>query len=440
MFFTALVLFSLLALPAQAEMSGIALERDLEYDNAVIQYQAEITAAEDALGPYDFSLYAPLMGIARSQQRLKNYDAAFASIQRAQHISHRHEGVHTPLQLEGLEIMTQVYLAQDKPMMADKQQRFAFYVSSRHSGPDSIEVLPAIEKLADWYTKTGQLQRARKLNEQGIEIVERHFGENTIIQLPYLQQLAKLKRLQRVCCSTRVMEQALSLVENNLEIPNEIKASTYLEVADAYTISGDEDNAANYYQKAWGLMSPVVRQESFATPHRIVFSRPLREHRSTNTKVFRVEQDAFGRRDYRQLSRDDLLTMESLPPQEFVMTDDDDDYNIRIRDRTVSRDYEHEPAMRTVGTPFKFLHKQLLQILPVRFRHDDVLAEVEMEFQFEVDDEGRVHHVELLTSNTPAKLARTMREVVRKSRFRPRMEDGILVTTKNYRLTQKFPY
>ncbi|MFT7242677.1 MAG: tetratricopeptide (TPR) repeat protein [Candidatus Azotimanducaceae bacterium] len=439
MFFTALLFISLLALPVQAELSGIALERDLEYDNAIVQYQAEITAAEDALGQYDFSLYTPLMGLARSQQQSRDYDGAIASIQRAQHLSHRHEGVHTPLQLEGLEIMTQIYLAQDKPMMADKQQRFAFYVGSRYAGSDSLEALPAIEKLADWFTKTGQLHRARKLNEKGIEIVENHFGENTIKQLPYLQQLAKLKRLQRVCCSTRVMEQALSLVENNLEIPNELKATTYLEVADAYTISGDEDNAANYYQKAWGLMSPVIRQETFATPHRIVFSQPLNHHRSINTKVFRVEQDAFGRRDYRQVSRDDQLMMESLPPQEFVMTEDDDDYNVRIRDRTVSRDFEQEPAMRTVGTPFKFLHKQLLQILPNRFRHDEILAEVEMEFQFEVDIDGRVHNIELLTEDVPIKLERTMREVVRKSRFRPRMEDGILVTTKNYRLTQKFP-
>ena len=439
MFFTAIFFIGLLALPAQAEMSGLALERDLEYDNAIIQYQAEIAATEDALGQYDFSLHAPLMGLARSQHKQRDYDGAFASIQRAQHLSHRQEGVHTPLQLEGLEIMTKVYLAQDEPLMADKQQRFAFYISSSNAGPDSLEALPAIEKLAKWYTKTGQLQRARKLNEHGIEIIENHFGEKSIKQLPYLQQLAKLKRLQRVCCSTKIMEQAISLVENNLEIPNEIKATTYLEVADAYTISGDEDNAANYYQKAWGLMSPVVRQETFATPNRIVFSRPLNERGSIDAKIFRVEQDAFGRRDYRQVSRDDLLTMESLPPQEFVMTEDDNDYNIRIRDRTVSRDFEQEPAMRTVGTPFKFLHKQLLQILPVRFRNDEILAEVEMEFQFEVDDEGRVHHLELLTADAPAKLARTMREAVRKSRFRPRMEDGILVTTKNYRLTQKFP-
>ena len=439
MFFTAVFFIGLLALPAQAEISGIAFERDLEYDKAIIQYRAEIAATEEALGQYDFSLHAPLMGLARSQQQQRDYAGAFASIQRAQHLSHRQGGVHTPLQLEGLEIMTQVYKAQDKPLMADKQQRFAYYVSSRHAGPDSLEVLPAIEKLAHWYTKTGQLQRARELNEQGIEIVESHFGENTIKQLPYLQQLAKLKRLQRVCCSTRVMEQALSLVENNLEIPNELRATTYLEVADAYTISGDEDNAANYYQKAWGLMSPIVRQETFATPHRIVFSRPLNDRRSISTKVFRIEQDMFGRRDFRQLNRDDLLTMDSLPPQEFVMTEDDDNYNVRILDRTANRDFEHEPAMRTVGTPFKFLHKQLLQILPVRFRHDEVLAEVEMEFQFEVDNEGRVHDVELLTSDAPAKLARTMREAVRKSRFRPRMEDGILVTTKNYRLTQKFP-
>ncbi len=432
-----------LALPAAAEpvqpqMSGLALESDREYEQAARQYAAEVAAAEELYGPYDIALFEPLMGLARSQYQLREYDAAIESIQRAQHVSHRHEGVHNLRQLAGTEMMTRIHLAQDKALLADKQQRFAFYVVTHDSAEDDLENLPALEKLADWYTKTGQLHRARKLNEQSIEIIEANFGEDSTQQLPYLQQLAKLKRLQRVCCSTRIMEQALSLVNSNPDLPAELKASIYIEVADAYTAAGDESEAKAYYQRAWSLMNDDLRRENFAEPHRIVFSQPLNERNRIDTKVFRVNKDAFGRRDLQLMNDDELRLMGSLPPQEFMVIEDDSDYNIRIRDRTINQDFEQEEAMRTVGSPFTFLHKQLLHILPNRYVKDENLSQVSISLQFDIDERGHANNIRILSENTPGKLARMMREVVRKSRFRPRMEDGILVSTENYQLTQTF--
>ena len=59
LYLAVLIVASLLALPAHAELSGLALEQDLQHDKAVIQYQVEITAAEESLGAYDFSLFEP---------------------------------------------------------------------------------------------------------------------------------------------------------------------------------------------------------------------------------------------------------------------------------------------------------------------------------------------------------------------------------------------
>lgn len=436
---TFLILASLLALPAQAESLVTALEGDFEHAESESQYKDEIAGIEEDQGTYDADLIEPLMALARSQYQLKDYDAATESIQRAQHLSHRHEGVHTTRQLEGIDLMTRIYLAQGKPMLADKQQRFSFYVTTHAAEENSLERLPAIDKLADWYTQTGQLQRARKLTEHGIEIVEQHFGAESIKQLPYLQQLAKLKRLQRVCCSTRIMEQALTLVENNPEIESELKASTYVEVADAYSISGKDEQAAQYYEKAWSAMSPVARAEAFGEPRRIVLSRPLNRHRFGQTRILRVNQDVFGRREYRQISRDELLLEESLPPQEFFVTEDDSNYNVRILDRSIAQDYQQEDAMRTTGKPFKFLYKQLLQVVPARFHRGNLLNTIEVELVFDVDAQGRTQNVKTIQDAAPTKLQRLMRDVVRKTRFRPRMEAGILVETENYRLIQKFP-
>ena len=444
--FTLLILASLLALPAQAEPLAAALERDLNLDisldhaESVSLYQDEITGVEEDLGAYDADLIEPLMSLARSQYQLQDYEAATESIHRAQHLSHRHEGVHTKRQLEGVELMTRIYLAEGKPMLADKQQRFAYYVMTHAAEENSLELLPAIDKLADWYTQTGQLQRARKITEHGVEIIELHFGPDAIEQLPYLQQLAKLKRLQRICCSTRIMEQALALVDNNSETNSELKASTYVEVADAYAIAGKDELAAQYYAQAWSTMSPTAREEAFGEPKRIVLSQPLNQRRIGQTRIMRLDQDVFGRREYRQITRDELLREDSLPPQEFFVTEDDNNYNVRILDRSISRDYQQEDTMSTIGKPFKFLHKQLLQVLPARFHRGELLNTVEVELVFDVDAEGRTQNIKTIPDAAPTKLQRLMRDVVRKTRFRPRMEDGMLVATEDFRLIQKFPF
>lgn len=422
----------------RAELSGLDHERDLNFREAVVQYRLEIEAAETLYGEYDPKLYQPLLGLARSLQKLGDFEAATEAARRAQHISHRHEGVHTPTQLEVVELLTRLHLANAEPLMADKQQRFAYYVRKSNVAEDSLEMLPALETLAKWYEKTGQLHRARKLNEQGLEIVESHFGEDAIEQLPYLQRLARLKRLQRVCCSTRIMEQALDIVEANPNISDDVKAQTYLQVADAHTIADNRQEASTFYRRAWELMPPEERARKLSKPSKIAFSRPLETASSMHSRVYRIERDAFGRREYKPLLDDELRELESLPPQEFVLNADNTEYDIRIRDRTVSSNRDMKPAVRTVGQPYMFLRSQFFQILPSRLKSDEALANITIDLQFDIDSTGKPFNIEVLTEDAPNKVSKLMRNVVRKSRFRPRMEDGYPVATQSFRLTQSF--
>lgn len=429
---------TLFSLSSQAELSGLDHERDLNYAEAVVQYRAEIEQQEISRGEYDLNLFPRLIGLARSLQKLGEYEAATDAAQRAQHISHRHMGVHNTMQLEVLDLITRIHLRQAEPLKADKQQKFAYYVRKSNVEPDSLELLPAIEELSKWYEQTGQLHRARKLNEQSIAIVEAHFGQDTVEQLPYLQKLARLKRLQRVCCSTKIMKQALEVVDANPEIDDQLKADTYIEIADAYTISGDKQDAQDFYRRAWDLMPEVEREEMFSEPSKIAFSRPINNHSSNSTRIYRADREAFASREFRQLMEHERLELDSLPPQEFVMTTEDSEYDIRIRDRMIAGDIDREPAIRTVGQPYAFLHKQLLQILPSRFRNDASVAQLRVELEFEVDETGRPRNVQVISSAAPDKVNSLMKQVVRKSRFRPRIKDGSPVATQQFRLTQSF--
>lgn len=423
---------------AETELSGLAHERDLNYAEAAIQYQQEIETIEQQRGNYDLRLFPNLLGLARSLHKLGEFEDARDAAQRAQHISHRHQGVHNETQIQAINLITRIHLAESKPLLANKQQKFAYYVRKSNVEPESLELLPAIEELSNWYEKTGQLQRARKLNEQSIEIVEQHFGEDTTEQLPYLQKLARLKRLQRVCCSTKIMKQALAVIDANPSIDQTLKARTYIEMADAYTISGDKQNAETFYKNAWQILSESERDEQFANPTKIAFSKPLSRRTSSKLRMFGVDRDPFGSREYRQLLEDEIRELESLPPQEFVMNTEHNDYDVRIRDRNLANEQDREPAVRTIGQPYAFLHRQFLHLLPSSQQSDAALMLMQVELEFDVDESGRPSNIEVVSTNAPGKVKRLMKDVVRKSRFRPRMKDGFPVATTQFRLTQSF--
>ncbi len=412
-------------------------EFDLEYDKAIVGYKALIESLEEEQGGYAEALIGPLLGLGRSYLAVYDYDNAEEALTRAQHLTHRHDGVYSPRQLEIIDLLTRLHLAKGKPMLADKQQRFSYFVSEHIYGAESPDILPAIDKLATWYTDTGQLYRARKTNEKGRDLIQKLYGETSLEQLPYMVELAKLKRLQRVCCSSKVMEEALALVAQN-DPRNEVAAEAYINAGDAYIISGDEDQASEYYQIAWQKMNPAQREIAFATPHRIASSKPLNRAEKNNIRMFAADPRALDGSEFRELSLQERLMLESLPPQEFFLDETENEYNIRIRDRSTHNDFLDEPAMRTVGEPFKFLHKQLIQILPARFQTDANLNKLELDIVFSVDEAGNAGNIQINSINAPGKLIRMMREVVRKTRFRPRMENGVIVPTEHHHLRQTF--
>ena len=91
-----------------------------------------------------------------------------------------------------------------------------------------------------------------------------------------------------------------------------------------------------------------------------------------------------------------------------------------------------------VGNPFQFTFKQLQTILPSSLRNDADLATLSIELDFTVTETGAIRDIELTKSNAPVKLNRLMKQVLRKTRFRPALVEGQPVITHNVTLTQSF--
>lgn len=395
---------------------------------------AEIAARE---GDFSLALVDPLIEQGRMQARAGNAAAAEDALRRAQHIIHRNEGVHALRQLEIVELMTELHLARDEPYDAERQQELAMYLAERNYGKDSTEILPALERLEQWYADTGQFFHARRTLERTIDIIARDSSDADPRMIEPLMEQARIRRLQKICCSYKLLEEAREIVETNPQIPGDERAEVYAALGDAYVASGKDDRARKAYRRGWNALDDDIAARTFAEPIQIAMAEDLHKHERANKRVFEVDQDPLGFPQYREMSIEERLGIETRPPQQFFVPLEDNGRKFHIKERTTATNDSTDRTRKMVGQPFQFFLPQLQQILPLSMQDEEDLASVSIDLEFTVKADGRVSDV-VIGGDAPAKLKRLMRDVVYKSHFRPRLEEGKPVATENFRLTQTF--
>lgn len=387
-------------------------------------------------GEFSKNLIEPLIALGRQHVENGNATEAEDALRRAQHIIHRNEGVHALRQLEIVELMTELHLSREAPYDADREQQLALYITERNYGSDSTRLLPALSQLAAWYADTGQFFRARRVLERQIDIIEDEAGDADPRLIEPLIESARIRRLQRICCSYRLLEDAREIAEQNPDMPAIEKAEVFAELGDAYIASGREDRAREAYATGWDLLGADLASARFAEPAQIATSEDLEKAERATKRVFRVDQDPLGFNRYREMSVEERLGLESQPPQQFLVPLTDTNRSFHIKD-TFTTDELDDKTRKIVGQPFQFILPQLQQLLPLSAQNEADLADLEVELAFTVREDGRVSDVEV-DGDVPIKLKRLMRKVMYKATFRPRLVDGQPVATTNYRLTQTF--
>ncbi|MBD3646588.1 MAG: tetratricopeptide repeat protein, partial [Pseudomonadales bacterium] len=291
-----------------------------EFDLAIEAYLEDIAEEEKTRGPFAMSLVEPLTGLGRSYLATGDLAEAEEVLRRAQHLTHRSQGVHSPAQLPMVDILTDKFLMEDLPLEADRQQRFALFINEHHYGKDSPEVLPALNKMADWFVQTGQYHNAREILEQMIEIMQNDGGEYDLRQLEPLEKIALTRRLQGICCSYRSLLTAREIIENNAAADDDTRMRVYLELADAYLASGKAEDAHENYREALALAGDG-KDTLLATPQQIAMSETLNNQRRAFMRYYQVERDGpgpgrynpYGQSQLRELSPEEQLLLEQQP-------------------------------------------------------------------------------------------------------------------------------
>lgn len=373
-------------------------------------YQKSIQIIERRYGVYAQELLKLLTNLGSFYYDSSDYDLAIEAFRRAQHITHRNEGVYSLGQLDFVDWITLVNIKTANSKNADRQQRFYYTVNVKNYGEDDPRMLPVMNKMADWFKSTGQYREALQTYEKALAVIEK-YKLGIVEKLYPLRGLSTVTYLKGSCC-TQALAEALQIVTTDPEFDHVDELDALVHLADMHMIRKKKSEAKKYYQQAWrrlGARNPLT-DNLFSTPKLLGVSRiedvykayyQTVESRSQMNKIIYRAQQNRSEASF-QIVTDSIL-----------------------------------PEIPIIGEPLSLCHSQALQLAHTNDSQD--LEQYFIDVTFTVTSEGGVRNVSLVDSNAPSKLQRYVTNTLRQTRYRPTLKEGEAVESNNIKLRQTFP-
>lgn len=357
---------------------AIAQHGNKEYEAAERNYRASIDIIERISDRLNSALVNPLKGLGATQLAIGRPDIAKTTFQRAVHVSHVNEGPHNLDQLDVLESMAEIYLAVGEPKEAIDIQERMYSIQARKLEPFSMDILPALRNQAQWQHRLHLYDRERVTWRRVIEVIERHHGKNDLRLIPPLSSLGK---------------SFLFIMPTEYEMQPDISVSsgeTYLRRANRIA----EKNPDSDWQ---------IREQTLLAlgDYYLLSGRPNRASRSYKELWAMLSEDderLGNRRDH--LERLNLL-QEIYPPKY---------YQSEALEKAFSPEEEFETGIVSFG--------------------------------YTVNAAGRAINIVHVETQPPefgdmrARVRRNLRQII----YRPRLEDGKMVSTPEVIFTHEFYY
>lgn len=374
-------------------------------------YQKSIQIMERHQGVYAQELLTLLNNLGMLYYDSSDYDLALESFRRAQHITHRNEGVYSLGQLQFVDWITLLNIKTANTKNADTQQRFYYSINVKNYGEDNPRMLPAMNKMADWFSASGQLKEALQTYEKALVVIEKY-------QLAEVEKLHPLRGLSTViylkgsCCMAEPLAEALQIVTTNADSDHVDEVDALVHLADMHMIRNKRSEAKKYYQQAWnrlGRRNPLT-VKLFSTPELLGVSRIEDVYEAYHRTVEGRSQ--MGKTIYRAQNSEQASFQFAFGAERKT------------------------PQTAVIGEPLSLCHSQALELAHTRDSQD--LEQYFVDVNFTVTSEGGVRNVSLLDSNAPTRLQRYVTNTLRHARYRPTLKEGEAVETNNIKLRQTF--
>ncbi len=279
------------AVPDRARaLQNLALAQQFQgsYESAGQNYAAALSLIASEEDNLSTSLILPLRGLANLQLATGDTDAAFATFNRATHVSNVNYGPHSFNQLPILNAKMQIYLGQNDPASALDVLDRIYMLHTRKYAWESEELLPALYQKAEIYEQLNMRHEAYRTWRHVRAIKRQHYAENDVSLVEPNIRMAKLSmqslrstvyRTVTTSTAEKHLKRALWIAENSPDGDWQVRKDCLLALADYYTLFNLKGRAHRRYAKAWELMSSnenslIARAEDFEAPTPLSQPRP----------------------------------------------------------------------------------------------------------------------------------------------------------------------
>jgi tetratricopeptide (TPR) repeat protein len=381
------------------------------FTDAERSYKHSIRIVENALGEYSQRLVVGLIQLGILHYQNGKYADALAVFQRAQHITHRNDGVYTLDQLPIVDWISRTNLVTNEVTKADVQQKFYYRINEENYGPSDPLMIPALTKLGNWLQLSGQYRKALGVFSEIVEIMEIGDNYSQLALRPVLRAISSTLYNEGQCCADEPLDRVLEITLDDPQTDAADKLEAIIELADMSLVRRKVDKARQLYRQAWMILGKDGNQAEnlFGLPTRLGISRAddvVQAYRKAGDVVGHHFSTAYTKPGGSG-SEPGLLFGPPIPK-----------------------------AGKLIGTPIKLCYRQVLDL--VNKRNIDKLSNYYTKLDFTVDEYGMVHQVEIVDSNSPVKLNRYVINMLYSTRYRPRLEKGEPVLTDHLNFQQTF--
>jgi tetratricopeptide (TPR) repeat protein len=279
-----------------------------EYESARQNFLAAIStvsAAKDNLSP---DLVKPLRGLAATYVSSQQPEQAFATYDKALHISNVNFGPHSLGQMPILQARLQLMMELDDPGAAlDVLERIDM-LYTRKFERYSAEMLPGLYLQAKAYGELGVIVKERNAWRHILSIKERTLADddpdliepNIRLATIYMRSMrSDAFRAVSSSSAEKHLKNALRIANSSPDATWAMRKECLLSLADFYTLFDLKARARRYYGEAWTLLSANdellrARSDSFDAPVPLSQPKPDRyAHIEIMSDYEHIEQDDY---------------------------------------------------------------------------------------------------------------------------------------------------
>jgi len=166
------------------------------YAPAIENYQRTLRILQAKSTIADKQQIRPLHGLGVSFLGARDPESAVVALKRAADLSRNTDGLFNINQIEFIDALIDAYEASGRYAEAEKESMYAMRVEEAAYGRNSVKLLNRLEKLARWYEAARRYTSERNVYERALAILARSAPENDLRRVAPLRGIARSFRLE----------------------------------------------------------------------------------------------------------------------------------------------------------------------------------------------------------------------------------------------------